>query len=166
MSHKYIWRKKPIKMVWRKKKTIKLSYVMLRDLKPQNKIIHEEVKNDFESVLTFVKKISLRYTSFDHYDISKFFAFSYPPKSNITEQEMINIARDIWNDGYYVCNRFEKYYVIAFAKNYTRFEVFSKYCDKEIIDWQVPQQGIIKDVITDENYNENPVITLLKHMYS
>lgn len=33
-----------------------------------------------------------------------------------------------------VINRVEKYYVITFAINGTRFEIYSKDCDKELID--------------------------------
>jgi len=40
------------------------------------------------------------------------------------------------NKGYWVWNRFEKYYVVAFALDFTRFEVYSKDCDKQLIKWR------------------------------
>ena len=73
------------------------------------------------------------------------------------------VVRDLSEDGYYCWNRFEKYYVIAFAIDYVRFEVFSKYCDKELIKWRENDTyDEIKENIEDDNYNENPVITLLR----
>lgn len=36
------------------------------------------------------------------------------------------IAEELQNDSYYVKNLYNKYYVIAFALNYTRFEIYSK----------------------------------------
>ena len=60
--------------------------------------------------------------------------------------------------------RFNKYYVICFAINYTRFEVFSKDCDKKLIKWRDDDQNDpIKGIIRDDNYNENPVISMLRN---
>ncbi|MFS8160395.1 MAG: hypothetical protein ACMG6E_09370, partial [Candidatus Roizmanbacteria bacterium] len=75
-----------------------------------------------------------------------------------------DITNDLLNDGYYVWNRFEKYYVIAFALDYVRFEIYSKDCDKILIKWREndatdPIKGIIKG-----EYNQNPVITLVKSL--
>lgn len=73
------------------------------------------------------------------------------------------ILDDLIKDKYCVWNRFQKYYVIAFAIDYTRFEIYSKDCDKKVIEWG-EGQGPIKGVIQNENYNENPVVTLLRNM--
>lgn len=76
------------------------------------------------------------------------------------------IASTLIEDGYYVINRWQKYYVIAFALDYTRFEVYSKDCDKKLIDWETPEQtnAVIKGIITDEDYNVNPVIKLIQSL--
>ena len=84
---------------------------------------------------------------------------------DFTLQELYGITNCLVEEGYYVVNRYEKYYVIAFSINYTRFEVFSKDCDKEIIKWrEEDQEDPIKGIIKNNNYNENPVITLLKQL--
>lgn len=77
-----------------------------------------------------------------------------------TYHDSENVSDALYDNDYFVMNRFEKYYVIAFALNYTRFEVFSKDCDKELISWAV--EGPIKGIIKDDDYNENPVIKLFK----
>lgn len=78
---------------------------------------------------------------------------------SVDEDDIDSITDALLSDGYYVLNRYEKYYVVAFALNYTRFEVFSKDCDKELITW--PEDGPIVGVISDPDYNESPVIKLL-----
>ena len=78
----------------------------------------------------------------------------------VTDRDIDSITDALLSDGYYVLNRYEKYYVVAFALNYTRFEVFSKDCDKELITW--PEDGPIVNVIDDPDYNENPVIRLMR----
>jgi len=81
----------------------------------------------------------------------------------INAHEIQEITQDLLNSGYYVWNRFEKYYVIAFALNFTRFEVFSKDCDKELIKWRDNDESDeIKGLLVDDNYNENPVITMMR----
>jgi len=73
------------------------------------------------------------------------------------------IIDDLMDKGYWVWNRFEKYYVVAFALDFTRFEVYSKDCDKELIKWRENDKNDkIKGILKDSNYNENPVITLMK----
>ncbi len=75
-----------------------------------------------------------------------------------------DVVNDLVSDGYYVWNRFQKYYVIAYAIDYTRFEVYSKDCDKELIKWRDDDKNdTIEGIIDDVDYNENPVISLLKN---
>ena len=55
--------------------------------------------------------------------------------------------------------------MIAFALDYARFEIFSKDCDKELISWRGDDQDDpVVDTIDNPNYNENPVITLMKRL--
>ncbi len=75
-----------------------------------------------------------------------------------------DIAVSLLENRYWCRNRFEKYYVPAFALDYTRFEVFSKDCEKELISWRPGQddQAPMVNQITNPDYNENPVISLMK----
>jgi hypothetical protein len=95
------------------------------------------------------------YARFDSYYKKKFFP---------TEHEINEIAQDLSDCGYYVINRFEKYYVIAYALDFTRFEIFSKDCDKELIIWPDSPNGKVIGLITDPDYNENPVIKLMNSL--
>lgn len=81
-------------------------------------------------------------------------------KIDYNEEEIENCLE---TNRYYVINRYQKYYVIGFSINFTRFEVYSKDCDKKLIEWG-NNDGEIKGIITDENYNENPVIKVLKEL--
>ena len=77
-----------------------------------------------------------------------------------------DVCSGLIDDHYYVINRVNKYYVIAFAINYTKFEIYSKDKDKEFIDWKYSPSSdeVIKigGIIDDPEYNENPVIKLLQ----
>jgi hypothetical protein len=80
------------------------------------------------------------------------------------EDELVNhIASNLQRESFYVINRYNKYYVIAFAINYSRFEIFSKDCNKILIDWGEKNGSIIYDgIIQDPDYNENPVIKTMR----
>lgn len=84
---------------------------------------------------------------------------------DIVEQ---HIADELNKYGYLVYNRVNKYYVVAFALDYTRFEIYSKDCDKQLIDWCVDNEKAknakIVHQIEDPDYNENPVIQILKDL--
>lgn len=78
---------------------------------------------------------------------------------------IMDVVDTLYDNEYFVWNRFGKYYVIAFAINYTRFEIFSKDVDKILIKWREDDKNDpIKSIITNENYNENPVITFIKEL--
>lgn len=73
-----------------------------------------------------------------------------------------NMSHKLFNDDYYVVNRYNKYYAIAFSINYTRFEIFSKDCDKQLIHWRSDDSNDpIKGIINENNYNENPVLNII-----
>lgn len=78
------------------------------------------------------------------------------------------VAEKLIEQGYFVFNRVNKYYVVAFALDYTRFEIYSKDCDKQLIDWCVDNEKAknakIVHQIEDPDYNENPVIQILKDL--
>lgn len=83
------------------------------------------------------------------------------------EDNTVNdIVGDLLTDGYYVWNRYNKYYVIAFAIDYKKFEVYSKDCDKKIIVWREnSEKDPIVHQIVDDDYNENPVIPMMKAIH-
>ena len=75
------------------------------------------------------------------------------------------VLSELLDKNYYVLNRYQKYYVIAFAINYTRFEIYSKDCNKKLIRWRDDdKKDKVEGIIVDENYNENPVITFMKSL--
>lgn len=98
-----------------------------------------------------------------NYDRSEFFDKEF---FDDEENYLNKIAKELFTKKYYVVNRYNKYYVIAFAINYTRFEIFSKDCDKELIDWGSNNNSQIVNLITDPDYNENPVSKLIKSISS
>lgn len=77
------------------------------------------------------------------------------------------IVKSLKAKRFFVRNRYNKYYVIAFAIDYTRFEIFSKDYSKKLISWRDNEDDPISEegIIIDENYNENPVETLMKALY-
>jgi len=75
------------------------------------------------------------------------------------------ITKSLTNQKYFVRNRCEKYYSFCVAIDYTRFEIFQKGFDKELIKWRENDQNDpVKGIITNKNYNENPVITAMKQL--
>jgi hypothetical protein len=129
---------------------------------------HKIIDKTHKAICDFVKEIRQKCID-DDYDPVDFFVV---PQSwvdhmgydkTLTDEEINGIANILLKKNYFVKNRYNKYYVVAFALNYTRFEIFSKDCDKQLIDWE-EGEGEIKGVINDLNYNENPVVTLLKQI--
>lgn len=104
----------------------------------------------------------------------------YYEEEAFEEHHAENVAERLLKNGYFVANRVEKYYVIAFALDGTRFYVYSKDYDPEIINWQVEgegersspkssepikqeeiPEGPIKGPVLTEEDNINPVIATL-----
>ena len=113
--------------------------------------------SSFEEIMKGVKEIAKPFMTRKETDSTVYYF-----KDDYYSQE---VAEALMKKGYYVVNRYEKYYVVAFALNYTRFEVFSKDCDKETIKWRYDDSDdVIEGKITDDDYNENPVVKLLKKM--
>lgn len=83
--------------------------------------------------------------------------------SDYTPKDTKEIVNSLYKSKYYVINRYAKYYVIAFALDYARFEIYSKDCNKELIKWRENDANDpIVNRITDEDYNEDPVAKLMK----
>jgi hypothetical protein len=91
-----------------------------------------------------------------------------PPHCNtyLNPYSIDEIVNGLMDNDFYVANRFEKYYVIAFAIDYARFEIYSKDCDKKLIQWKKDgciMDGPIKGIIRG-TYNLNPVVELLSSL--
>lgn len=133
-----------------------LSFCILDDLNPVYGPIHKQIKDiSLQEILKNVKEI-----------FNEFFEGSDPTgylHDDINENKINRIAQFLVNQQYYVINRYEKYYVIAFSLDYTRFEVFSKDCDKRLIKWRDDDSNDkIAGIINDPTYNESPVLKLMK----
>ena len=154
-----------------------LSFCILNDLGNYDGYgpVHVPIDNlDYETLKSGIEKIAspfLKYIS----NIKKDSEYYWDRPMSVTEQcdpsgyyfekdyDVNDIVHELINNKYYCWNRYNKYYVIAFAIDYIRFSVFSKDCDKIVIKWRDEDQDdqIVPDNL-DNNYNENPVISLLK----
>lgn len=133
---------------------VTVSFVILDDLNNCFNPIHVQTTD----IRSAVQEIARPFLNEEKDDRSGYYFSDYYDENKVVKR--------LQTDGYYCRNRFEKYYVIAWALNYTRFEVFSKDCEKQLISWnlghEVEFEGEIKGIIDDNNYNENPVISLLR----
>ena len=82
---------------------------------------------------------------------------------SLTKSETNSIVYELVNDHYYVWNRYNKYYVILFAIDYTGCEIYSKDYNKEVFNWEGKSREI-KGMIDNDDYNENPVVTLFNNL--
>ena len=117
-------------------------------------------------------------------DPSNFFSgyvLEYQEDPPFDEKNADDVAETLLEDGYFVRNRVEKYYVIAFSLDFTTFSVYSKDCDPRPIDWkEVPEDdsdgdepevrekievrnGDFKGPLLNEDDNVNPVIAAVKN---
>ena len=83
------------------------------------------------------------------------------------------IVAGLVDDGYWVLNRYDKYYAVAFALDFTSFLVYSKDCDAELIDWRIGAEDkffnkmIKAKVVRQElppDYHESPVIKFVQQV--
>lgn len=145
-----------------------LSFTILNDLRPCYGPVHLslsdlEAMTILEGVKTLAKPF-LGVQQTDFLDPSGYFFKSsggFPATYNPH-----SITQTLKRENYCVWNRYEKYYVYAWAIDGARFEVFSKDCDKQLIDWGTEINGEIVSRIMNPQYNENPVVSLLSKLYS
>src|ERR1700722_4382478 len=102
-----------------------LSFCIFDDLQPAYGPIHVQFQEKSYKVLTKIVDNIIRECTNDP-------SGYYVNKHHSTDE----VVATLISDDYYVINRYQKYYVIAFAINYTRFEIYSKDCDKELIQWR------------------------------
>ena len=138
-----------------------VSFVILDDLEPYSGPIHAEISTleDVKSFLHRVKKEHEEDTVLgpqgrkgDPTGILKTW----------TDEHVEKLSQQLTTDGYLVWNRCEKYYVLAFAIDYMRFEVYSKDYMKKLIKWRDNDEGdpVVHQVV-DPDYHVSPVIRLL-----
>jgi hypothetical protein len=96
---------------------------------------------------------------FEYYDASEYFDDDF---FNSADENINNIANDLLKKNFFVMNRYNKYYVIAFSINFTRFEIYSKDCQKKFINWNHSGNISEEGIIYDPDYNENPITKAFK----
>ncbi len=89
---------------------------------------------------------------------------SWSPYRFFHEVSMNEVLRDLLRENYYVRNRYEKYYVLAFAINHTRFHIWSKDCDAELIKWRDDDKFDVIANNYEADHAVNPVIKMLNLM--
>lgn len=152
-----------------------LSFTVLDHLYPLIGPIHKNIKDLSEaSIRSAVREVVSYYLTHDEdNDPSYYFSqdnkwgWGSPYRGVLARYEEDGIVQHLMHDNYCSVNRYNKYYVIAFAIDFLRFEVFSKDCDKKRIKWRRDDSSdpVIHN-ITCKNYNENPVIRLMKTIHN
>lgn len=82
----------------------------------------------------------------------------------ISDSDIDEINDQLLQDGYWVVNRINKYYVLAFALDGTSFSVYSKDCDPERLIWDIPGEFKGPELTPEDNIN--PVIALMQALHS
>ena len=154
-------------------KTVSISFAILDDLQEMHRLDKKIVKTP-ENIRSFLDDIMKYFNEREYSDVfnktiytnsdpTLYFIDQFNKETLYDSPNFIdNIVSTLMEDEYFVRNRVEKYYVVAFAINYTKFEVYSKDCDAQLIDWGHDGSG--KGLIKDPDYNENPVVKLIKQI--
>src|SRR5207253_480473 len=143
--------------------TCVISYVMLDDLQPIEPPTHTTIPRTKESLIEFIRKIKASYTPYDsktdaangksdptclfNGEANKFGDMTF------SDGHISEIADELLREGYWVMNRVNKYYVVAFALDGTKFHVYSKDCDPEIVNWGagIPEGAHKGPILTAED---------------
>jgi hypothetical protein len=161
---------------------IPISFTILDDLEPIMRLDGSGSIRDKQDIVKFIQQVTDSFGSREdgkRYDPTYFFRYeeeyekSYDSNGVLIDsktqvltlgpRDIDQMAEELLKNKYYVLNRVNKYYVIAFALNFHRFDVFSKDCDKQLIKWrQEDQDDPVVRQIEDPDYNENPVITMMR----
>ncbi len=138
-----------------------LSFCILEDLNPSFGPVHITL-SDLSKNELHMKICSLinQFKTNEYADPSGYFDKEF---FNNKEYCIDNIVNGLQIHKYFVRNRYGKYYVIAFAIDYMRFEIFSKDCDKELTKWRDDDQtDPVDKSIQNEDHNENLIVTCMK----
>ena len=158
-----------------------LSFIILNDLKPaldRRDVIIKDLKLD--TIEAGVLQVTQQWRQMPENDPSNYYfgrgCFHSHKNVFLLDNgchdgppyfDFINVAMELQEEGYSVWNRFEKYYVIAFAIDYKRFQVCSKGCDPKVMHWGKDvkdQQGAIDYQLDDQDINCNENRCILAQM--
>lgn len=125
-----------------------------------NKELKKEIKKFVDDVFSKLRNLH-QYNLKEMESLKDTYLFCLCPEDlNRYHDSIIN---DLYNQHYWVWNRYQKYYIWAFALDYTRFEIYDKEFDKELIKWRRDDQNDpITGLLPAENYNINPVVSLIQ----
>lgn len=127
-----------------------------------------QVNGPFHREITDLKHLPKTLREMIHDAIQQRYGDAWDSDDELCDIDEEYVAEKLIENSYFVYNRVNKYYVVAFALNYTRFEIYSKDSDKQLIDWCVDNEKAknakIVHQIEDPDYNENPVIQILKDL--
>lgn len=128
----------------------------------------DRTNGPFHREITDLKNLAKTLREMIVYAIHQRYGENWDSDDELCDIDVDYVAEKLIDENYFVYNRVNKYYVVAFALDYTRFEIYSKDCDKQLINWQVDNEKAknakIVHQIEDPDYNENPVITTLKSL--
>ncbi|AQN68726.1 hypothetical protein [Saudi moumouvirus] len=105
-----------------------LSFCIYDDLIPV--ISFEKKFNNICEVGNILKNIWNKFLSGNYSDRTHYFFDNKTMKEDIKY-----VLKRLKNENYCVFNGFEKYYVVAFSLNYTKFYIWSRDCKPLIINW-------------------------------
>jgi hypothetical protein len=135
-----------------------ISFAIFDDLRSIVSITKKLPKLNFKSIHKILNEIIKGIEDIDYHDRNLDGLLTRSSKRS-------EIVEDLLNDKYTVYNRVNKYYVLAIALDYTRFDIYSKDCDKVLIKWRDNDENDpIVGVIENPNYNENPVASLMRNL--
>lgn len=90
---------------------------------------------------------------------------------NWTGESTDRFIVDLISNRFSVVNRVEKYYVVAFSIDGTRFEIYSKDCEKKLIEWDdtvpvgdISEQGFI-DMKKEEEASVQAILASVMNFY-
>lgn len=110
-----------------------LSFQILDDLRPRYEIDVPLSGLSTNAITDAVNRIAKPFLNGEHDDVAM--CRYYFDREFMDSYRDRQIVKGLQNDGYHVLNRFEKYYVYAWAIDHVRFSVHSKDCDNDTIQW-------------------------------
>ena len=135
-----------------------LSFCTFNDLNPEGKVQNYTFSTEKE-LQTIVETIWEKVWGTENKKENEYEQYYIPNFGQYASVE--EIVSSLLKENYCVYNRVEKYYVVAFAINYTKFWIWSKDYEAQIIKWKEEdkEDPIINNL--DPDYNVNPVLKLL-----
>jgi hypothetical protein len=136
------------------KKTV-ISFTILNDLRHIDRVpVFSETNGTIDEYIVFINTIRDKFKDNDPTYLIE----------DWTDNFIASLAIRIQKDRYVVYNRVEKYYVMAFALDYTRCEVFSKDYYKELIKWREGDKDdcIVESIRDPDDDEQDDIIRYMK----